>query len=107
MYKVVLVNFPFTEKTETKSRPVLLLTNGSYGRHKIILIAYITSKDPENIPSEVKIHKSAKNMLKKNSIIKLHKIANIPEYAVRGELGELTRKESDEVKTKLKKLFGL
>jgi mRNA-degrading endonuclease toxin of MazEF toxin-antitoxin module len=107
MYKLVLADFPFTEKIITKKRPVLLLTDGSYGKHKIIVIAYITSRDSEGILSEIKIKKSSQNKLEKDSIIKLHKIANIPQSAVRGELGTLTDKESKEVKTKLKTLFGL
>lgn len=107
MYKLVLVDFPYTEKSRVKSRPALLLTDGSYGRHKIIVVAYVTSKIPENLLTEVKIKKSSKNKLEKNSVIKLHKIVNIPDSALKGDLGELTDKESKEVKAKLKKLFGL
>lgn len=107
MYKLVLVDFPYTEKSRAKSRPALLLTDGSYGRHKIIVVAYVTSKIPENLPTEIKIKKSSKNKLEKNSVIKLHKIVNIPDSALKGDLGELTDLEVKEIKFKLKKLFEL
>lgn len=107
MYKLVLVDFPFTEKAGIKSRPSLLLTDGSYGKHKIVLVAYVTSQGVEDLISEVKISKSSKNGLMKDSVVKLHKIVNIPVSMIRGELGELNKDESLEVKLKLKKLLGL
>lgn len=107
MYKLILVDFPFTEKEGVKIRPALLLTGGSYGKHKIVLIAYVTSRRAEGVPSEIKVGKSSQNGLERDSVIKLHKIVNVPESAIRGELGELTNKQSNEVRIRLRKLFGL
>lgn len=107
MYKFVLVEFPFTEKIGKKTRPVLLLTNGSYGKHKIVLVAYVTSRAGEGIESEVVIDATAKNGLQKKSIVKLHKLTNVSELAIKGELGELSEEKSIEVKKKLVRLFQL
>jgi mRNA-degrading endonuclease toxin of MazEF toxin-antitoxin module len=106
MYKIVLVRFPFTEKSGYKTRPALLLTD-LYGKYKVSLVAYITSRDSEGSSLEIKLKKSDINKLSKDSYINLYKITNITEQALVGKLGELTDKESNEVKTKLKKLFGL
>lgn len=107
MYKLVLVNFPFTEKRRFKNRPSLLLTSKSYSKHKLVLVAYVTSKKSECLESELKIRKSKLNHLEKDSYVLLHKIVNLEEKNIIGELGELTDKESKEVKAKLKKLFDL
>ena len=107
MYKLVLVEFPFTEKIGKKTRPVLLLTNGSYGKHKIVLVAYVTSRFGEGIESEVVIEATVKNGLQKRSIVKLHKMTNVSESAIRGELGELSEEKSLETKRKLVKLLQL
>lgn len=107
MYKLVLADFPYTEKQGSKIRPVLLLTDGSYGKHKIVVVAYVTSKNAEGLSSEVSIKRSKTNKLDKSSIIKLHKIVNIPDSALKGELGILTELETKEVKLKLRKLFQI
>ncbi len=107
MYKFVLAEFPFTEKIGKKTRPVLLLTNGSYGKHRIVIVAYVTSRPGEGIESEVVVNATAKNGLRKKSTIKLHKLTNISESAIKGELGELAVEKSMEVKKKLIRLFQL
>lgn len=106
MYKIALVRFPFTEKRGFKTRPALLLT-GLYGKFKVVVVAYITSRNHDGSSLEIKLKKSKINKLSKDSYINLYKITNVTEQALEGELGELTDKESNEVKTKLKKLFGL
>ena len=107
MYKLVLAEFPFTEGKGKKTRPVLLLTDGSYGRHKIVMVAYMTSRSGEGIESEVEVEKTGGNGLRKKSIIKLHKITSIPESAIKGELGKLSKEQSIEIKDKLVRLFQL
>ncbi len=107
MYKFVLATFPFTEKVGKKIRPVLLLTDGSYGRHKIVIVAYVTSRGGEKIASEVMVEATEGNRLKKTSTIKLHKLVNIPESAIKGGLGELSAEKGIEVQNKLKKLLQL
>jgi len=106
MYKIILVKFPYTEKIGYKIRPALLLTD-LHGRYNTSIVAYITSKNIAISSFDVKIKKSKNSKLNKDSLINLYKITNIVESAIQGELGELTNKESNEVKTKLKKLFGL
>lgn len=102
MYKLVLVEFPYTEKLGKKKRPALLITDGVYGRHKIAIVAYITSRHGEGIESEVEI-----NELQKKSVIKLHKLVNVTESTIKGEIGELSQEKTLEVEKKLKKLLQL
>ena len=79
----------------------------AYGKYKIMLIAYITSQRGEGLESEVRVGKTDENGLGKNSVIKLHKLTNLPQSAIKGELGVLSAEKSIEVQNKLKKLLQL
>ena len=107
MYRLVRAEFPYTERKGKKKRPVLLLTDGSYGKYKIVVVAYVISRKGEGLESEIYVKKSVKNGLKKDSVVKLHKLVNISESALKGELGVLPVRLEKEVKGKLKKLFDL
>jgi mRNA interferase MazF len=107
MYKFVLVEFPYIERKTKKLRPVLLLTDASYGRYRIVVVAYVTSQPGEGIDSEVEVAETIENGLIRKSVIKLHKIASIPVSAIKGEFGELSKDKSTEVRKKLAKLLQL
>jgi len=100
MYKLVLVEFPFIERKIKKKRPVLLLTDVSYGKYRIV-VAYGTSQPGEGIDSEVEVAGTIENGLSRKSVIKLHKIASIPESAIKGEL---SKDKSIEVRDKPAKI---
>lgn len=107
MYRIVLAQFPYTESLTKKKRPVLLLTETPYGKYQIVVVAYISSKKGEGIESEIIIKKSKTNGLRKDSIIKLHKLAHLPIFVITEEMGSLNRREDLEVKKKLVRLFQL
>lgn len=106
MYKVVLAEFPFTESKLKKRRPILLLSD-AYGKYKIVIAAYITSRRGEKLECDVEIQKSDVNGLTTDSVIRLHKMDNILSSAIKGELGELPSEKQREVRAKLKKLLGI
>lgn len=107
MYKLVLVEFPYTEKPLKKKRPALLLTDTPHGKYRIVIVAYVTSRRGEDIASEVAIKSSETSGLTKDSIVKLHKLAAIPKSAIRGELGYTDDITDQEIKEKLKRIFEL
>ena len=102
-----MAQFPYAESLVKKKRPVLLLTETPYGRHQIVVVAYITSKKGEGIESEIIVKKSKTSGLRKNSVIKLYKLAHMPVSVIKKEMGSLNRQEDLEVKKKLSQLFQL
>ncbi|MBP9817705.1 type II toxin-antitoxin system PemK/MazF family toxin [Candidatus Shapirobacteria bacterium] len=107
MYKVVLVKFPYIEKTKFKIRPGILLSPQSWGKHKLIVVAYITSQPPEKIATEILIAPTKKNGLRHKSVIRLHKLATVSSSVLFSEIGCLTPAQSSEVKNKLRQMFDI
>ena len=106
MYKIFLVDFPFTESSSQKSRPVLQLSEPQ-GRFKVIVAAYITSKKFQPLDSDIILDELKGTGLTKKSTIRLFKLANFESSSLKGEIGILPKNKIKEVKLKLKKLFGL
>ena len=104
MYKIFLAEFPFTENSSQKSRPILQLTKPQ-GRYKIIVAAYITSMKVQPLAGDVVLEKLNGTGLTKRSTIRLFKLANFASQNLRGEIGVLPKNKIPEVKRELKKLF--
>lgn len=110
MLKIVRVDFPCLDNPKKfKARPVLCLTK-PIGRHKLVVVSYITTSREENLPSDVHLE-SNKSYFKKtglvfDSTIKLHKITTISWGSVKCEVGIIPADKKSEVRQKLKKLFG-
>jgi len=106
--KIVLVPFPFTDLTAAKLRPALVLYEGE----KDVILAFISSKIPDNVSDlDVLILSSQngfiKTGLKTDSIIRLDKLATILKDLVVGELGEIDDSIKQEINDKLIKIIRL
>ncbi|MES2971862.1 MAG: type II toxin-antitoxin system PemK/MazF family toxin [Patescibacteria group bacterium] len=105
-YKLYLAEFPYTESSANKIRPVILLT-APVGKYKLVMAAYVTSQiNATKLESDLIIERSGRDLLAK-SMIRLHKLTNMPLSIVKRELGNLTPEESNQVRLKLRKLFEL
>lgn len=104
MYKIFLADFPFTENSTQKSRPVLQLTKPQ-GKYKIIIAAYITSMKVQPLIGDVILDDLTGTGLTKKSTIRLFKLANFAASSLRGEIGVLPKNKIPEVQRELKKLF--
>ena len=106
-YKIVLVPFPFDDFSSTKVRPAICLTN-KIGTFNHVIIAFITSKIPEEInETDIIITNLDNTGLKTNSAIKLHRIVTISSSLIKRELGNLPISYHKAIYQKLKKLFAL
>ncbi len=108
--KIVLVPFPFDGFKEMKVRPVVCLTN-AIGKHSHIVVAFISSKMPdEKLSSDIIILKTHNNFLKTglnvDSVIRLHKLVTIPKELIKRELGFADVKLENEIAKKLNVLFS-
>jgi mRNA interferase MazF len=106
---IVLVPFPFDDFSVSKVRPALCLTS-EIGRYNHVIIAFITSKIPEDlIESDLIIRKGSENSsgsgLTVDSVIRLHKIVTIPKNLIQRKLGSINKSVETEISKKIRQLF--
>jgi mRNA-degrading endonuclease toxin of MazEF toxin-antitoxin module len=110
-YSIVAVPFPFSEdKTESKLRPVLCLTD-FVGKHNEVIVAYITTKIKDNpLSTDILVEENASYFsetgLLKSSVIKLHKLTTISKSEIIGKIGFLSEDLQKEAERKLEKLLS-
>jgi mRNA interferase MazF len=107
--KIVLVPFPFDDLSKIKVRPALCLSN-SIGKFNHVVIAFITSKIPDDLTETDLVVNVQGNGFKEtgllvDSVIRVHKIVTIPMYLIKRELGHLNQNLSKEIKHKIELLF--
>jgi mRNA interferase MazF len=108
---IVLVPFPFDDYSASKVRPAICLTS-EIGKHHHIIIAFITSKIPdEYVESDLVIKKDSElspgTGLLVDSVIRLHKIVTIPSSLIKRKLGTINKSLEIEVEKKIKTLFEI
>jgi len=108
---IILTPFPFTDLEGKKLRPALVISSSKVKGNDVI-IAFISSVVNKRLMmTDFFIHKSSKGFkrtgLKKNSVLKLAKIATIDRKIILGELGYLIEENIKVVNGKLKVIFDL
>ncbi len=102
---ISLVHFPFTDLTDTKLRPAVVLVPEN--REGDVLLAFISTKIKKEYDTDVTITDLNKTGLKKKSIIKLNKITTLNKKIILGNIGELMPEQITEINTKLRTLLQL
>lgn len=100
---IILLPFPFTDLSGSKVRPALTLYNG----HHDVTVAFISSVNQVIDITDISLIPDQTNGLKRESVLRLHKIATIEKDIVLGKLGELTNEQLQDVDSGLKKIFNL
>lgn len=100
---VILIPFPFSDLTSTKTRPALVLVSGAFD----VTVAFITSKVVRQEPDDLELKPNTQNGLKVDSLIKLSKLATIDKDLALGELGSLSADELKLVDQKLLAVFAI
>ncbi len=77
---IVLITFPFTNLSESKLRPAVVLVETSLD----ITVCFITTQTQWQEPSDVLILPGASNGLRKQSLIKSSKIATLDKSLAKG-----------------------
>lgn len=101
--EIVLIPFPFTNLTDTKIRPCLVLIEAEYD----VTVSFITTQTGWNDEGSVPVKPSPENGLKKDSLIRLNKLATIDKELILGKIGELGIVDMDLVNLNLKKILDL
>ncbi len=110
-YKVVLVPFPFDDLSSSKVRPAVCLTE-PIGQYKHVVLAFISSKVPADLlESDVLIATDDDDFktsgLRVSSALRLHRMMTATVNIIQRELGELSEKKQEVVKSRLRELFEL
>ncbi len=94
---IVLVKFPFTDLSGSKLRPALVLISG----RSDITVAFVTTNFKDIGVNDLMLSPNSINGLKKDSLLKLNKIATLDLDLVAGKIGNLDESELKEVDKKL------
>lgn len=100
---IILVPFPFTDLTGNKKRPALVLVNGKVD----ITLAFISTQTKWGEETDILLEPSEENGLKKESLIRLSKLATIDKDLAIGKLGEIDQNKLIMVNQNLKRILQL
>ncbi|GAA4412875.1 type II toxin-antitoxin system PemK/MazF family toxin [Nibrella viscosa] len=100
---VVLVPFPFTDLSGSKLRPALVLIATSLD----VTLSFITTQLQWQETTDVLLMPNVSNGLKKQSLIRLSKLATIDISLVEGRLGAVSESELENIHRNLRILFQL
>lgn len=100
---IVLIPFPFTDLTGSKNRPALILAVSWAS----ITVAFISTQSKWKEDSDLVLQPNEENGLKKESLVRLSKLATIDKDLAIGLLGRISEKQIDLINTNLKTIFRL
>jgi mRNA interferase MazF len=100
---LVLVHFPFTDLSGSKFRPALILAT----HRDDVILAFISTNIQNPDKFDLIIKPEAKNGLKKESAVKLAKLATLEFTLIAGRIGELDEHSMHHVNTGLKTILAL
>jgi mRNA interferase MazF len=108
MYKqgtVILIPFPFSDRSEEKVRPAVIVSKGLTSSE--VVVVFITSKKKSDGVHAVNISPSEQNGLKAPSTVVCSKLATVHKQIVLGELGLLSEKDLKTILKEVKTVLGL
>jgi mRNA interferase MazF len=100
---IVLIPFPFTDLTGNKLRPAVVSIDTDYD----LIVSFITTQLKWKETNDLDLLLSSENGIKKDSLIRLSKIATIDKSLAIGKLGELKKSEISELNLKLIRILKL
>jgi len=101
--EIILITFPFTDLSGSKLRPALVLATDKDD----VTVAFITINLQQLNDTDMLLQKSTTNGLKKDSLVKINKIATLDHGLIMGSVGKLVENELKEVDRKLLILFNI
>lgn len=101
--EIILVPFPFTDLSDNKYRPALVLIESNYD----VTVCFITTQIQWKEKYDVVVHPTVENGLKKESLIRLTKFATIDKDLVWGRIGTLENKYMQQINRNLSAVLQL
>ena len=100
---IVLVSFPFTDFSGIKNRPAIVLIASDLD----LTVAFITTQINWKEETDIRLKPNLENGLKKESLIRLSKLATLDNDLVLGLLGQIDSDTMMKVNNNLKKLLQI
>jgi len=100
---ILLIPFPFTDLKGNKNRPAIVLINSEFD----ITLAFISTQLQWKEESDILLKPIKNNGLKKESLLRLSKIATIDKNLALGRIGSMDSYELGQVNVNLIKLLKL
>lgn len=100
---IVLITFPFTDLSGTKLRPAVILSETSFD----ITVCFITTQLQWKESSDLLLAPTSQNGLRKQSLVRISKMATLDKALAKGLLGKLDQTELDELNRLLRIIFQL
>ena len=100
---IVLIPFPFTDLSDSKIRPALVLYVGQYD----VTVSFISTKLYWKSEVDLILIPNEANGLKKEFLVKLSKIATLDIGLIQGKLGNIQYDDFVELDKNLIKLFQI
>lgn len=102
----MLIPFPFTDLSEKKVRPAVIISAKEHGDD--IIVAFISSQDTKRKQLlDVRVAQTKENGLKVASVIKCTKVATLDKKIILGSLGTLEASVCKQMDSAIKKALGL
>lgn len=110
-FKIVLMNFPFDDFTQTKLRSALCLTDFISEYQQIVLAPITSNLNNATEITDLIIESTdtgfEKTGLKVSSVIKIHKLLTTSDKIIQKTIGDLPESFHQEVYEKIKLLFNI
>ena len=100
---VVLIPFPFTDLSGNKTRPAIVLAD----RESDIIVAFISTRFHYKEETDILILPTSENGLKKDSLLRVSKIATLEKTLALGRLGTFNAATIMQVNDALKKILQI
>ena len=101
--EIVLAEFPYTDYTGSKLRPVLILAE----KKNDVLGAFITGNLEDSDEDDLLLEADNTNRLKKNSRLRLFRLATIKKSKISGTIGFIDEKTLKLIDQKLMKILKI
>jgi mRNA interferase MazF len=100
---IVLIPFPFTDLLGNKKRPAIILIESEL----FIAVCFISSQISYINEYDFHLYPNDTNHLKKESLVKLNKLATIDKDLVIGKIGSLSENEIEILNSNLRGILKL
>ncbi|MFN7115661.1 MAG: type II toxin-antitoxin system PemK/MazF family toxin [Saprospiraceae bacterium] len=100
---IVLVPFPFTDLSGSKNRPALVLVVNTLD----ITVSFISTQLQWQEPTDLLLKPTINNGLKKDSLVRITKLATLSKALILGRLGSIESNEIQDLDKKLMTVFNI
>ena len=100
---IVLIPFPYTDLSGNKLRPALILSETVLD----VTVSFITTQLQWQESTDILLHPTIINGIKKISLIRLSKIATIDKVLIAGKIGIISKAQIIDLNQKLKVIFQI